>query len=523
MFEPNQESSEEQVEKIVEEKINGSIEEQTSKLDNQEQIAEGQVNEFSDEKVNAEQIIQSNEEQVGAENFNIPDEEDSNQPLEKSNDFLQEESLDEIKSSRFFKKRLFIIIAIILGVILISGGLLFAADRIFDLDIPFISKIFRTEKEIVGDSTNNGGEQTTAAITEESPEDVIEKMFSSFKDIKTSQEKVDIKIIKRDRDGEDKIFNISIEGMRDLNIEGNPKLDYSFAFSQPNANIDMSLDFRYSGETMHIKLAEDSQTPFLDLSELQNQWFYFGNQERENLKKIIVANQPQSTINKQRDQKNIYEIFKEAKLFKTIQSLQDDSIDSVPTFHYLITLDGKGFFEFIVKIEEIAQNASKDQNLPTEFSKEKIDEVRKTLENIKDIPIEVWIEKENYFLRKILVNNFETDIADAEWINKANILFTLELNNINEPLNIQTPKDGESLEQAIQNIYEKWFGKALLPTKSDGEVDAIDKTDDDQDGLTNQEEILYNTDPFNSDTDGDGYSDGDEVKNGYNPNGSGKL
>jgi hypothetical protein len=41
--------------------------------------------------------------------------------------------------------------------------------------------------------------------------------------------------------------------------------------------------------------------------------------------------------------------------------------------------------------------------------------------------------------------------------------------------------------------------------------------DSDQDGLTDQEEKLYGTDPHNPDTDGDGYMDGAEVKAGYNP------
>jgi len=50
-------------------------------------------------------------------------------------------------------------------------------------------------------------------------------------------------------------------------------------------------------------------------------------------------------------------------------------------------------------------------------------------------------------------------------------------------------------------------------------------TDDpDYDGLsTDRERNKYGTDPYNSDTDGDGYSDGDEVKSGYNPNGEGPL
>lgn len=50
------------------------------------------------------------------------------------------------------------------------------------------------------------------------------------------------------------------------------------------------------------------------------------------------------------------------------------------------------------------------------------------------------------------------------------------------------------------------------------------KIDSDDDGLSDREEIkVYLTDPNNADTDGDGYTDGGEVKSGYNPNGPGKL
>jgi len=41
--------------------------------------------------------------------------------------------------------------------------------------------------------------------------------------------------------------------------------------------------------------------------------------------------------------------------------------------------------------------------------------------------------------------------------------------------------------------------------------------DTDQDGLSDEEEKLYGTDPQNKDTDNDGYSDGAEIKSGYNP------
>ncbi|MFZ5390899.1 MAG: sortase domain-bontaining protein [Patescibacteria group bacterium] len=47
--------------------------------------------------------------------------------------------------------------------------------------------------------------------------------------------------------------------------------------------------------------------------------------------------------------------------------------------------------------------------------------------------------------------------------------------------------------------------------------------DDDQDDLDNDLERVYGTDPKNPDTDSDGYPDGLEIKNHYNPLGSGRL
>jgi len=42
--------------------------------------------------------------------------------------------------------------------------------------------------------------------------------------------------------------------------------------------------------------------------------------------------------------------------------------------------------------------------------------------------------------------------------------------------------------------------------------------DSDRDGLSDSDETgIYHTDPANPDTDGDGYNDGDEVRNGYSP------
>lgn len=48
-------------------------------------------------------------------------------------------------------------------------------------------------------------------------------------------------------------------------------------------------------------------------------------------------------------------------------------------------------------------------------------------------------------------------------------------------------------------------------------------TDSDKDGLPDTFEAQIATDPFNPDTDGDGYDDGTEIANNYNPHGPGKI
>ena len=42
-------------------------------------------------------------------------------------------------------------------------------------------------------------------------------------------------------------------------------------------------------------------------------------------------------------------------------------------------------------------------------------------------------------------------------------------------------------------------------------------SDPDHDGLINRDEDIWNTDPFNPDTDNDGFKDGEEVASNHNP------
>ncbi len=78
---------------------------------------------------------------------------------------------------------------------------------------------------------------------------------------------------------------------------------------------------------------------------------------------------------------------------------------------------------------------------------------------------------------------------------------------------------GIAAEKQDKSICEQIEDETLLTEC----LEFVDVDDPDFDGLSSESEAGYGTDPHNPDTDGDGFSDGDEVEAGYNPAGEGRL
>lgn len=71
----------------------------------------------------------------------------------------------------------------------------------------------------------------------------------------------------------------------------------------------------------------------------------------------------------------------------------------------------------------------------------------------------------------------------------------------------------------LDGLPDWWEKKYGLNSDDPNDADI----DSDNDGATNLVEFQFDTNPFVEDTDGDGHNDGLEIKNGYNPNGEGRL
>ena len=102
---------------------------------------------------------------------------------------------------------------------------------------------------------------------------------------------------------------------------------------------------------------------------------------------------------------------------------------------------------------------------------------------------------------------------------------------LTNPLDPDTDKDGYNDGREVKNGYSP-VGEGKLDGNGNGLPDSWEhqyafpsppRRDGDPDGdeLTNEEEFLYGTNPLKKDTDGDGYNDFEEIRNGYDPDAPG--
>ena len=85
-------------------------------------------------------------------------------------------------------------------------------------------------------------------------------------------------------------------------------------------------------------------------------------------------------------------------------------------------------------------------------------------------------------------------------------------------------EEDESDEEQVESLVVDPDGDGLVTTKELLAGTDPYRSDTDDDGLTDKEELnIWKTDPLDVDTDDDTFSDGDEVRHGYNPLGDGRL
>lgn len=136
----------------------------------------------------------------------------------------------------------------------------------------------------------------------------------------------------------------------------------------------------------------------------------------------------------------------------------------------------------------------------------------------------LWVDTAEMLPVK-LTFSMSGDTGDASHVSLA---ASLVFNSFNEPVNIVEPSNALSFGDYTEPRTETVATSSIQTTTEIALAPSIDAApsdnDADDDGLTDEDErTIWGTNPLNADSDADGYLDSTEIRNGYNPNGAGKL
>jgi chemotaxis protein histidine kinase CheA len=175
------------------------------------------------------------------------------------------------------------------------------------------------------------------------------------------------------------------------------------------------------------------------------------------------------------------------------------------------------------KAEEIVEKAKSEIEKATieaipEAKEEVSQKVKEEVEpKIKEMKEKVEKETETKEEAKVSQIQREKESLKNEIVKKS-------LEPVERKIAQLSPKEKEKIETAKSQAKEKieeTLNKAETQfkeiAKEKKEIYPAAFKDSDQDGLSDWQEVILDTNPFNPDTDGDGYLDGSEYKLGYDP------
>lgn len=305
------------------------------------------------------------------------------------------------------------------------------------------------------------------------------------------------------------------------------KLDFTGALNISGMNYEVDLESITTPEKIYLRASKLPPIPGFELSNYLNQWFYY---DIADLAKDLPTVEPltaeeQNNLNQWKDL--FTRAYGEASFIEISERLPDESISGVNCYHEKLIIDKEKFNQFMTKSFDIAaQMGNTNSAMNTNISEMKniINSYEPLIDKLNEnYGLEIWVGKNDLIPYKAAATFTNNELPSVSY----EISISVVLSNINQTVSVETPQATKSLDQIWQELTNSALDTSFINSNSNintnSSISENLAKDSDNDGLTDMEEIIYGTDSQNPDSDGDGYKDGAEVDNGYNPLGPGKL
>ncbi len=193
-------------------------------------------------------------------------------------------------------------------------------------------------------------------------------------------------------------------------------------------------------------------------------------------------------------------LFVETDFFKVTKKLKNEKVNGEDCFHYLVDLDKEALVSYAA--------TSKLYSGDTSSSGQAMEILTKT----QTVSGEIWLSRKDYLPRHLVLNASFVPSEDGA-VGTASL--DLSLNEYNQPVKLEVPKKIMSYADFFSAMID-----SLIEQLGDFSFGTVSEEDLDGDGLTNEEEIDFGSDPNLTDTDSDGMDDLSEWFADADPNNS---
>jgi hypothetical protein len=390
----------------------------------------------------------------------------------------------------------------------------------------------------------------------EDPQQIIKSSLEAMNNVESYAFKGDFNLDFIDSQDKEEKFSLMMkfDGETDESNPNNIKSSFNIkpeiTVSQEGGSENISLDFsmmsfgKIGKETAYLKLNDfDLGAAGMIYGEAiipyKNKWYFLDMKELQEKSGADM----EEDFNSEEMIEKIKELLKQYEMIKFEKDLGLTKINGRYVYHYQVRLDSEAVLNFYVEVLNLMPSSRGSELVKTELKQNK-EEILVVLDEIMDnVKTEIFIGKEDKRIYRIMmngkydqefmfgleekidkINQKEESSRMGPDINNSSLSFnmTMALSDFNQPVEITKPEESEDLLKILEEAMAGFMDGMISPG-IDPDLDS--DSDSDNDGLTDVMEEIYGTDKNNPDTDGDGYLDGDEVENGYDPlvSGSAKL
>ncbi len=349
----------------------------------------------------------------------------------------------------------------------------------------------------------------------------------------------------KEKESKSKTFLVRSAGVVDATDREKPKFTMNMNFAEDQSakqpelrsegetslNVLLGIEFRLVENVAYASAKQLPSFGFFDLSVLENIWIRLGDlddldKEAEKLGEGELDSRIEGLPEEK--EKQIRELFLKERYYAL--SRGNEKLSGVSTHHLVFELYQEGVLKYFERIKQIL---SEEELKPDE--RQAIEKfIKEYMPADKPIRVELWVGKRDYYPYQYKVSFIVP--KTEEFPVTADISLRQTNSKFNTPVTIDAPEGAKSIEEVMGSL----FGGGLSIGGSD-EIPEMDEVtnapkneyscdeyaertrDTDSDVLPDWMESELGTQLNKKDSDGDGYTDFEELENGYNPLGSGKA